>query len=207
MDAADCARIARELHESKGAAFVAVTEDGEKTLTSPKTKGRWDRLARLAVSLGASRIECRDEAGDVLAVVVVDDAPSVPVSSAPAPMSAQVTELAAMLRMVTESADRQVARFQEGTMATLASSLRMLDVVTRRVDSLETRQESSLRGRERDIEESHGALLRMGADLAQERAEVEAAIDATATKDPSQEMVVKLLEPLGLAIAARVTGA
>ena len=127
MDSIDSARVARELCESKASAFVAITEDGEKVLQAPKTKGRWDRLARLAVSLGALRIECRADGGEVVAVVVVDDEP---VRAAPAaavaasPVSQQIGEMAMLMRMVADSADKQVERFQAATMATLGSSLK-----------------------------------------------------------------------------------
>ena len=208
----DTIRIASELRAAKGAVtFIAVTEDGERPMNAPRTKGRWEKLARLAGSLEAMRVECRAADGAVLAVVVVDDEPreTASVPRAAMPDAGKLGEVGALVSLIMQASDAQIARFQSMTETFMKASATMVESVARRVDSLETRHEETLRLRERALVTDSESLSEMAGQIQAERAAVEQAITAMEVKadavvDENGKMVERLLEPVLQGVVAKL---
>lgn len=203
----DIAALATAFRESKALTFVADVEGAEKTLTLKRSKGCWERLAKLAVSLGADSVECRDASGGVVAVVQVREKDAAPGGKSVAPRS----EVGELVALVMESADRQVARYSSSVEAVLAAQTRALEAVTRRMEVLDERVQASLAQREESLRGDTLALASMAESIQAERAAVEEVIAEAESSRQQEEsegsrMVGKLLEPLAASIAAKVIG-
>ena len=208
----DIAALATAFRESKALTFVADVEGAEKTLTLKRSKGCWERLAKLAVSVGADSVECRDASGGVVAVVQVREREAASPSSVGAgkPL-AHRSEMGELFALVMESADRQVARYSSSVEAVLAAQTRALEAVTCRMEALDERVQASLAQREESLRGDTLALSAMAESLQAERAAVDQVITEAESSRQEEEtesarMVGKLLEPVAASIAAKIVG-
>lgn len=207
MDNASCARA---LRESKGVKFSAIVDGEARALSTSRTKGRWERLAALALSLGAESVECFDASGAMVSVVRLEEQPT-QAASQKTETRKGATEMEALFALVMESADRQVARYSASVEQVLSSTTRVLEAVTRRMEALDERAEASLKAREDGLRSDVLALTAMAESVQAERAAVDEALtqavsEKTAEDSEGAAMVAKLLEPLGAAVAAKVMG-
>ena len=207
----DNASVARALRESKAVKFTAIVDGESRALSTSRTKGRWERLAALALSLGAESVECFDASNAMLCVVKLEES----TQSAPVAQKGEVrrgaTEMEAMFALVMESADRQVARYSASVEQVLSSTTRVLEAVTRRMEALDARAEESLKAREDGLRSDVLALTAMAESLQVERAAVDEVLSQAATEKADEDsegarMVGELLKPLGAAVAAKVMG-
>lgn len=207
----DIASLAAAFRESKALTFVADVEGAEKTLTLKRSKGCWERLAKLAVSVGADSVECRDALGGVVAVVQVREREAASPSSSAGKPLAHRSEMGELFALVMESADRQVARYSSSVEAVLAAQTRALEAVTRRMEALDERVQASLAQREESLRGDTLALSAMAESLQAERAAVDQVITEAESSRQEEEtesarMVGKLLEPVAASIAAKIVG-
>lgn len=207
----DIASLSAAFRESKAVTFVADVEGAEKVLTLKRSKGCWERLAKLAISVGADSVECRDASGGVVAVVPVREKDAAPSSVSAGKPLAHRSEMGELFALVMESADRQVARYSSSVEAVLAAQTRALEAVTRRMEALDERVQASLAQREESLRGDTLALSAMAESLQAERAAVDQVITEAESSRQEEEsesarMVGKLLEPVAASIAAKIVG-
>lgn len=188
----------------RGLTYWATLAKGEpRELAAAKVRGRFERLASLALGLGAVAVELRNGAV-VVAVVPVeddeDDATPVVVQRAE-PITSDAEAVRAMVKVVLEAQDVAVKRNAEFMQRVMDSALAVMKTASERTSVLERALLASLSSREKDLAQGFELLAAQGQDLAIERQEAAAAKEESG---PADDLAEKLIDGVVMpAMAAR----
>lgn len=203
LDSPGVVALASKLKSASGAerglTYWASFPKGEaRELKSAKVRGRYERLARSAMDLGALHVELRATDGGVFAVVVIeeDDDESPAVAAAPVHVQeargdVNADAVRAMVKVVLDAQDVAVQRQQQMMTQVMNAALNVMKVASERTSALERSLLLSLGARERELAQGFQLLAEQSAEIQTTRDEVAAEREASG---PADEMATKLMD-------------
>lgn len=174
-------RLCADFRRVKPVSLVAILADGsEKKVALRSGRGRWEHAAGVVAPWVAdgARIECRDKAGAVLALLEYEAEEE---STARPPTSAGV-DARWMLDLMLRAQDQALRRHHEMLGTLLDANNGMIELLGSRISTLEA---------------SYGRMLQAQLDATMARAEAEA---AAATKADDSQLTSLAAHVLGAAI-------
>ena len=178
-------RLETAMRASRATSISVRVGDEWREITAPRTRGRWRRMAELAVRMEADAVRCC--IGDqIVESISLDDEtpPPAPIASEPARVEdGELGRFAALLRLVIEAQDRAVARHTEQARGITDAAIGVMRAATDRAAVAERTAQAMMDERARD--------LALAANTLDARAE-----EAEATRDEAglDQMVTQLVQ-------------